>query len=92
MTKDLIILGGFAGFTANIVKSIISWTLKFIGLTEFTFEHIALFYVIFFGLFMTQDATLTTLATPIPNLVLFFPHMVFGIITCWIIKKFYFLP
>lgn len=49
----------------------------------------ALLYVVIYGPFMSLDITRASLLTPLPNLLLFFPHIIYGISTCWIIKKYY---
>ena len=48
----------------------------------------AFLYIIFYGAFMALDITRASLLTPLPNLLLFFPHLVYGAATCWIIKKY----
>lgn len=47
-----------------------------------------LLYVVVFGTFMSLNLTRASLLTPLPNLLMFFPHAVYGIITCWILKKY----
>lgn len=48
----------------------------------------AFLYMIFYGAFMALDITRASLLTPLPNLLLFFPHIIYGGLTCWIIKKY----
>ncbi|MFZ7102230.1 MAG: hypothetical protein ACOWWO_06130 [Peptococcaceae bacterium] len=48
----------------------------------------AVLYLIFYGAFMALDITRATLLTPLPNLLLFFPHIIYGGITCQIIKSY----
>ncbi len=48
----------------------------------------AFIYLICYGAFMALDITRASLLTPLPNLLLFFPHIVFGGFTAWIIKRY----
>jgi len=48
----------------------------------------AFLYIVIFGAFMALDITRATLITPLPNFLLFFPHALYGITTCWILKKY----
>lgn len=48
----------------------------------------AFLYLIFYGAFMALNITRASLLTPLPNLLLFFPHIIYGLLTCWIIKKY----
>ncbi|MCL6590138.1 MAG: hypothetical protein K6U80_09320 [Firmicutes bacterium] len=45
-------------------------------------------YFLFYGAFMALDMTRASLLTPLPNLLLLFPHIIYGGFTGWIIKKF----
>lgn len=45
-------------------------------------------YIVLFGAFMSLDLTRATLITPLPNFLLLFPHVLFGVTTCWILKKY----
>jgi len=48
----------------------------------------AFLYLIFYGAFMALDITRASLLTPLPNLLLIFPHMVYGGTTCWLLKRY----
>lgn len=48
----------------------------------------AILYVVLFGTFMSLDLTRASLLTPLPNFLLFFPHTIFGIVTCWVLEKY----
>jgi hypothetical protein len=48
----------------------------------------AFLYMIFYGAFMALDITRASLLTPLPNLLLFFPHIIYGGSTCWIINRY----
>ena len=45
-------------------------------------------YLIFYGALMALDITRASLLTPLPNLLLFFPHVIFGASAGWIIKRY----
>jgi hypothetical protein len=76
-----------AAFLGVIMLLIIRWSgtdyaeLKGLGMGAFL-------YIIFYGAFMALDITRASLLTPLPNLLLFFPHIIYGAATCWIIKKY----
>jgi len=46
-------------------------------------------YLLFYGALMALDITRASLLTPLPNLLLFFPHMLYGATTCWILQKYH---
>lgn len=48
----------------------------------------ALLYLLFYGAFMALDITRASLLTPLPNLLLFFPHIIYGGTTCWLLKRY----
>jgi len=48
----------------------------------------SLLYLVFYGALMALDVTRASLLTPLPNLILFFPHAVFGMLAGWIIRKY----
>jgi len=52
----------------------------------------AFLYLIFYGAFMALDITRASLLTPLPNLLLFFPHVIYGAVTCWILKRYSKIP
>lgn len=47
----------------------------------------AFLYLVFYGAFMALDITRASLLTPLPNLLLFFPHVLYGGLTCWLLKN-----
>lgn len=84
---------GFIGdyFLAGLLGVLIFIMLKLTGfeyakLKGFGFGGV--FYIIFFGVFMALDLTRTSLLTPLPNLLLLFPNLLFGTMTSWFLKKF----
>jgi len=48
----------------------------------------AFMYLLFYGALMALDVTRASLLTPLPNLLLFFPHIVFGASAGWIIERY----
>ncbi len=48
----------------------------------------ALLYVLFYGILMALDVTRASLLTPLPNLLLIFPHLIFGLFAGWFIKRY----
>ena len=46
-------------------------------------------YVFFYGAGMAVNITRASLLTPLPNLLLLFPHLLFGATVGWFIKKFH---
>ncbi|KJS80943.1 MAG: hypothetical protein JM58_18145 [Peptococcaceae bacterium BICA1-8] len=48
----------------------------------------AFVYLVFYGAFMALDITRASLLTPLPNLLLFFPHIIYGAVTCWFIRRY----
>jgi len=45
-------------------------------------------YIILYGAFMDLNITRASLLTPLPNLLLFFPHILYGGVTCWLIRRY----
>lgn len=45
-------------------------------------------YIIFYGLLMALDVTRASLLTPLPNLLLFIPHVIFGALTAYLLERF----
>lgn len=45
-------------------------------------------YIFLFGIGMALDVTRVSIMTPLPNLILFFPQIVFGALTSWIAVKY----
>ena len=54
----------------------------FKGLLLGLFVHIGLY-----GLVMALRATRITILTPLPNLLLVIPHVVFGMVAAWVLKR-----
>jgi hypothetical protein len=48
----------------------------------------ALFYVIIYGGLMSLNVTRVSLLTPLPNLILYFPHLAFGAVAGWVIERY----
>lgn len=48
----------------------------------------SLLYVVLYGALMALDYTRASLLTPLPNLLQFFPHVVFGAVMGLVIKKY----
>lgn len=69
-------------------------TVYFIKYTGYKFPVIKsifisnFFYIILYGALMALDVTRASLLTPLPNLLLFIPHVVMGIGIGWFIKKY----
>lgn len=55
--------------------------LKGVGFGLFT-------YIIFYGLLMALDVTRASLLTPLPNLLLFIPHVIFGGLAAYLLERF----
>lgn len=45
-------------------------------------------YIIFYGLLMAMDVTRASLLTPLPNLLLFIPHVIFGGLTAFLLEHY----
>jgi len=48
----------------------------------------AVTYLLFYGALMALDVTRASLLTPLPNLLLFFPHLLYGGIAGWFAEKY----
>ena len=46
----------------------------------------AVIYLFIYGMLMALDITRASLLTPLPNLLLLFPHLILGIVSAWFIK------
>lgn len=84
------------GFIADYVNAaffgvIMYYLLKKTGLDYAELKGLAFgafLYLLFYGAFMALDITRASLLTPLPNLLLFIPHVIFGASTCWLIKRY----
>jgi len=69
-------------------------TVYFIKYTDYKFPIIksillsSSFYIILYGALMALDVTRASLLTPLPNLLLFIPHLAMGTGIGWFIKKY----
>lgn len=69
-------------------------TVYFIKYTDYRFPIIksiflsSAFYILLYGALMALDVTRASLLTPLPNLLLFIPHLAMGIGIGWFIKKY----
>ncbi len=84
------------GFIADYTSAAVLGFVMYLMLKKFGTDYAVLkglgcgafLYLIFYGAFMALDITRANLLTPLPNLLLLFPHMVFGGTTCWLLKRY----
>lgn len=84
------------GFIADYTTAALFGFIMYLMLRKFGTDYAefkgigfgAVLYLIFYGAFMALDITRASLITPLPNLILFFPHILYGAVTCWIIKHY----
>ncbi len=87
-----LVIGFIADYTIAAVLGVVMYlTLKKFGTDYAVLKGLAFgafLYLIFYGAFMALDITRASLLTPLPNLLLLFPHMIFGGTTCWLLKRY----
>lgn len=86
------ITGYFADFTLAVLLGVmLVYVMRIMGKDYAIIKGImfgAASYVLIYGIAMTLNFTRVSLLTPLPNFVLLFPHVIFGGIAGWVIKRY----